>query len=76
MSRYATARSASGYGSRDAPPRPIAKPGDVKFKGDAMLVVDFGVFEPGLDLMLPRGRRHLARESVEGGPGGSFIGAD
>jgi len=29
------------------------KPIDVKFDGDAMLVVDFGVFEPGLSLVQP-----------------------
>ncbi|HET8632983.1 MAG TPA: hypothetical protein VFL88_02480 [Gemmatimonadales bacterium] len=34
-------------------PAGFNKPIDVKFQGDAMLIVDFGVFEPGLQLQQP-----------------------
>ncbi len=34
-------------------PQGFNKPIDVKFKGQVMLIVDFGVFEPGLDLQQP-----------------------
>lgn len=35
------------------PPDEFNKPIDVKFDGDTMLIVDFGVFEPGLMIMQP-----------------------
>ena len=34
-------------------PASFNKPIDVKFRDDVMFIVDFGVFEPGLDLMQP-----------------------
>lgn len=34
-------------------PAGFNKPIDVKFKGDVMLIVDFGIFEPGLGLQQP-----------------------
>lgn len=34
-------------------PNGFNKPIDVKFQGDAMLIVDFGVFEPGLGIIQP-----------------------
>lgn len=34
-------------------PAGFNKPIDVKFRGDVMLIVDFGVFEPGLQLQQP-----------------------
>jgi len=48
-------------------PEGLNKPMDVKFRGDEMLIVDFGVLEPGLDLREENTGKLWIVRSSEGG---------